>query len=202
MARRFSRLGGHPTLNFLNTVDWRESGEPKEMFGNAFDFVVWCGEMGLATPSDLRTLKKRFKSTGAGPFLTLERVLKTRESTYKVIRAILNSRSPGQSYLSYLNGEFELLPEHKTVEWHGGRLCWDTPDRGDPFEALYMKLLWQTAVFLTEADYTRVKQCADDRGCGFMFLDNSKNNSRIWCSSNICGNRAKARDYYYRHRDV
>ena len=45
-------------------------------------------------------------------------------------------------------------------------------------------------------DGALMKQCADDRGCGWLFLDTSRNQSRRWCSMKSCGNRAKVR----RHR--
>ncbi|MCE7985865.1 MAG: hypothetical protein DYG89_32200 [Caldilinea sp. CFX5] len=41
-----------------------------------------------------------------------------------------------------------------------------------------------------------MKQCEDERGCGFLFIDTSKNRSRRWCSMESCGNRAKVQ----RHR--
>jgi len=48
----------------------------------------------------------------------------------------------------------------------------------------------------------RVRECEDDRGCGFLFIDQSKNRSRRWCSMESCGNRAKARQHYARVQDV
>jgi predicted RNA-binding Zn ribbon-like protein len=35
-------------------------------------------------------------------------------------------------------------------------------------------------------------------GCGWLFLDTSKNHSRRWCSMDACGNQAKARRHYRR----
>lgn len=41
-----------------------------------------------------------------------------------------------------------------------------------------------------------IKQCEDDRGCGWLFVDDSRLKNRRWCSMGDCGNVAKAR----RHR--
>jgi predicted RNA-binding Zn ribbon-like protein len=54
------------------------------------------------------------------------------------------------------------------------------------------------AELLTSPHLDRVRQCADDRGCGFLFFDTSRNGSRRWCSMESCGNRAKARRHYQR----
>jgi predicted RNA-binding Zn ribbon-like protein len=48
----------------------------------------------------------------------------------------------------------------------------------------------------------RVRQCADEQGCGWLFLDQSRLNNRRWCSMGDCGNRAKARRHYRRKNEV
>jgi predicted RNA-binding Zn ribbon-like protein len=45
----------------------------------------------------------------------------------------------------------------------------------------------------------RLRRC-DDQGCGWLFLDTTRNHSRRWCSSRDCGNRDRARRHYTRSR--
>jgi predicted RNA-binding Zn ribbon-like protein len=45
----------------------------------------------------------------------------------------------------------------------------------------------------------RLRRCDDD-GCGWLFLDTTRNHSRRWCSSGDCGNRDRARRHYARNR--
>jgi predicted RNA-binding Zn ribbon-like protein len=59
--------------------------------------------------------------------------------------------------------------------------------------------LWSLADLLTGPDRTHLRECANDR-CLWLFLDDSKNGSRRWCSMQSCGNRAKARRHYLRER--
>jgi predicted RNA-binding Zn ribbon-like protein len=40
---------------------------------------------------------------------------------------------------------------------------------------------------------SRLKMCPN---CDWLFLDRSKNSSRIWCDMSVCGNRQKARRNY------
>ena len=48
-------------------------------------------------------------------------------------------------------------------------------------------------------EWDRVKICpADD--CRWAFYDRSRNHSRTWCSMEMCGNRAKARQWRQRRR--
>lgn len=43
----------------------------------------------------------------------------------------------------------------------------------------------------------RIRICAN---CGWLFLDASRNSSRLWCDMTVCGNRQKARRHYRRRR--
>lgn len=43
----------------------------------------------------------------------------------------------------------------------------------------------------------RVKICPN---CDWLFVDHSKNRSRIWCDMQVCGNRAKAGKHYRRSK--
>jgi predicted RNA-binding Zn ribbon-like protein len=40
-----------------------------------------------------------------------------------------------------------------------------------------------------------VRRCEGPPGCGWLFLDHTKNHSRRWCSMRDCGNRAKMRRF-------
>jgi predicted RNA-binding Zn ribbon-like protein len=46
-------------------------------------------------------------------------------------------------------------------------------------------------------EWSRFKAC---RQCEYTFFDRSKNRSAAWCAMSICGNRAKNRAHYRRHR--
>ncbi len=45
----------------------------------------------------------------------------------------------------------------------------------------------------------RMKVCGNSN-CGWLFLDRSKNRSRVWCEMASCGNRMKARRFRKRQR--
>ena len=53
------------------------------------------------------------------------------------------------------------------------------------------------AELLTSPNLGRVKVCGGE-GCGWMFLDESRNASRRWCDSRNCGNRKRVRKHLAR----
>lgn len=62
-----------------------------------------------------------------------------------------------------------------------------------------LALAWARIVLTGEA--ARLKRCAES-SCGWVFWDVSKNRSRRWCSMRVCGNRAKARTYAAKQRQL
>jgi predicted RNA-binding Zn ribbon-like protein len=51
---------------------------------------------------------------------------------------------------------------------------------------------------MADGTWSSLKACRSDT-CRWAFIDNTKNQSRTWCSMSVCGNRAKARAFRERH---
>ena len=50
---------------------------------------------------------------------------------------------------------------------------------------------------LSSGNLRRLRICPN---CNWLFLDRSRNSSRLWCDMAVCGNRQKAKRHYLRHR--
>ncbi|WP_197945784.1 CGNR zinc finger domain-containing protein [Phytohabitans suffuscus] len=73
----------------------------------------------------------------------------------------------------------------------GTDLAFAVPDR----------LAFAAVELLRAVDPAHVKQCpAGEGGCGWLFLDQSRNGSRRWCAMADCGAQAKARKLTARRR--
>jgi predicted RNA-binding Zn ribbon-like protein len=72
-----------------------------------------------------------------------------------------------------------------------------------PFGEAGLPLPFETALavsalsLLNGASLKKLKVCPN---CNWLFLDKSRNSSRLWCDMAVCGNRAKARHHYHRQR--
>jgi predicted RNA-binding Zn ribbon-like protein len=78
------------------------------------------------------------------------------------------------------------LPFTATIEPLTGRLL-----------AAHLALAVADLLFLP--DLSRLGRC-DGGGCGWFFLDTTRNRSRRWCDSQDCGNRARVRAYNRRRQ--
>jgi predicted RNA-binding Zn ribbon-like protein len=81
---------------------------------------------------------------------------------------------------------------------HGYRWVWKVPE--GTLESLLGTIALSASELLLSQDRSRVGQCADEDGCGWLFLDTSKNHSRRWCDVRDCGNRARQRQFQKRAR--
>jgi predicted RNA-binding Zn ribbon-like protein len=74
---------------------------------------------------------------------------------------------------------------------------------GSPPALLIADLVAQDAAdLLAGTDLTRLGCCpVDAGGCGWLFLDHSRNHSRRWCTMADCGTEVKARRLTERRRE-
>jgi predicted RNA-binding Zn ribbon-like protein len=131
------------------------------------------------------------------------RALDLREAIYRLIHRAIAGESQDESDLSALNRELSIALSHLRVMPADGAYGWDWDRSGDNGGALLDSPLWpvaqSAAELLTSPKLGRVKLCAGE-GCGWVFLDESRNGSRRWCDSRDCGNRERVRRHLARKR--
>lgn len=72
---------------------------------------------------------------------------------------------------------------------------------GDPSRPIrFEAALAVSALSLLAGDaWKKIRIC---RNCRWLFLDRSRNASRLWCDMSVCGNRHKAKRHYERRRQA
>jgi predicted RNA-binding Zn ribbon-like protein len=130
------------------------------------------------------------------------RAIELREAIYRIFRSKMLSEAPRAAELLVLNEVLAAVPPRVRIAPSGGRLGWWTgATRSGPSDLL-APIAWSAADLMTGARAQRVRQCEDNKGCGWLFLDESRAGTRRWCSMGDCGNRAKARRHYLRSRQL
>lgn len=202
-ASRWGFLGGRLCLDFANTVDWHASDRPEELLTSYGEFIAWSQRAGILTEEQVQSLLQQAAERPDEAEAALTQAIALREAIYEVFAAIARGRSPQESGLSALNAALsETLVHSRIVSTEEG-FRWQWAGEEDALDRPLWSIARSAADLLTSDEVQRVGQCADDRGCGWLFLDASRNHSRRWCSIKGCGNRAKARRHYARkHSDV
>ena len=193
--------GGHPALDFVNTLDWRDrpvaEGGPEEMLVS-YDALLTCwrrlGIVSATTATMLEGEAARHPAEGAA---VLAEALDLREALHRLAQAVRQGKATRPADLEVLNRCLLRYPEGRVIAASGARLAWkahgDGLELGSPLGAVARL----GADLLVTAEPASIRCCAGP-GCGWLFHDTSPNKRRRWCSMESCGNRAKARRHYQR----
>jgi predicted RNA-binding Zn ribbon-like protein len=167
--------GGNLALDLVNTVSWRlDPSRTVDRIPDAAALERWARFVGLLVAVDDEDV--------AG-------VRRLREQTYRVVQPMAVGEEPSPQDVHRLRRTLlgalgraqvaSVMPLELAAA--------DLPD----------ELAIATWRLLEHEDAGRLRQCrASD--CGWLFLDRTKNGSRVWCSSADCGNRSRARRHYAR----
>jgi predicted RNA-binding Zn ribbon-like protein len=195
-----SRRGNAPCLDFVNTVQPRTELQPRDYLLTYDDLAGWARAGGLLSDFDHRRLTGVAGSHGDSASGAMELAVDLRELLYRVFLAIVRGVEPSGDDLAAVNGWLAVVLGHRRIVTSRGRYRWSW-ERDD---AALDRPLWPVVLsaceLLVGADRRRIKECPAPDGCGWLFLDTSKNAARRWCDMRTCGNIAKARRHYRRHR--
>jgi predicted RNA-binding Zn ribbon-like protein len=101
--------------------------------------------------------------------------------------------------LAVLNEELASAMARSQVVPTDEGFTWLWAQGGKALDCMLWPIARSAADLLTDGPLDSVRVC-EGRGCGWMFLDTSRNRTRRWCDMKICGNRAKARRHQERAR--
>lgn len=192
-------IGGRLSLDFTNTVAWHAGDYPQERLTSYADLVAWSQHTGILTDQEAQCLLKEAARRPGEATAVLERAIALREVIYRIFSAISGGRPPEAADLATLNAELSHAMARSQIFPTAEDFAWEWVGAEDVLDRMLWAVVRDAADLLTSDDLDRVGECAGD-GCGWLFLDLSRNRSRRWCAMKDCGNRAKARRFYKRRR--
>lgn len=128
----------------------------------------------------------------------LEQVWELAASLRKVFDA--KDQSTAVRILNHLLAESRARPELTSHDGEPLHLHYTSP--GTPLAPrLAAEAAMALSVLIVEGGFDRLRVCEGDR-CVDVFVDESRNHSRRYCSPSICGNRASVAAYRARQREA
>jgi len=194
----FQLVAGHVALDFANTLDWRfDRARRVDLLPNYESLLGFERQSGLISPGREQSLLNRTRPREAKR--VLRRALDLRETIDRVFRSIAAGRSPS---LHDLNNWKQFLAWPKPPEVvvrRGSGFLLVSGELSGKADGVLWPIVDEATKLLTSTDRLHIKECKDVT-CRWLFLDSSKNQSRHWCSMQLCGNRAKVQRFRTRHR--
>lgn len=195
----WSRIGGHLALDLCNTVSWRlDAARTIERLTDPAALIDWFCTLandtaGGAGRSRLTEDLAAHPRTAAR---ALQAVRELREATTRLIDAHLDSAAARpEDVVTVSCGWRDALA---VADFPGSLPLQPTIGPSTlPLVAAHLAL--SVADMLSGPRLAALRRCEGD-GCGWLFLDTTRNHSRRWCDSLDCGNRARVRNYTRRHR--
>lgn len=192
-----SLVGGHPVLDFANTVAWRlDAARTADRVQGAEAWARWAVAAGLLTADRAEAMLRPETAHSAPTEDATAALMDLRAALLPILDALVDDAAPPAEEWEALRRTLVLaregaaLPPAFPLRWQPG-----TDRLGDLVHTLAM-----LAEDLLAGDgLGRIRRCAGP-GCGWFFLDRSRSGTRRWCSSDDCGNRERARRHYSRTR--
>jgi predicted RNA-binding Zn ribbon-like protein len=183
-------VGGNPALDLANTVD--EPGLPTE-FDHLRDpatALAWAEQTGLVDGrqrAELAGYADRSPGRAATELRRLRRLRRAVEDVFGAVADRTDIPEVGWAALRRAAGEAVAAagPDHRADRIHP---TWEL----ETLEALGHPLAYAGWDLLTSGPLDRVKRCP---ACPWLYLDQSKNGSRRWCTMEDCGKAVKMRRY-------
>ena len=198
MSGQFDTTAGALCLDFANTMGDRRRPESERLHDYAA-LVAFGTQSGQLGRREAATLVRSAQREPAAAETVMRSALELREALYRLLSCHARGRRPAAADLAAVNAAISNALPHLRVERAGAGYAWGWDDAAGSLAAPLRPIARSAADLLTSGDLDRVRQC-DGETCTWLFLDTSRNRSRRWCSMESCGNRAKARRHYHRHR--
>jgi predicted RNA-binding Zn ribbon-like protein len=185
----FRILADHPALDLANTVAPRRPGG-EDCLSSPEGLLSWAGRAGVVREAEAERIGLAWKlSPGAA------------QETFADVRAVRAMIDPGLAGhgLAELTRRWAAAIGRSTLVPGAARAVLEVG--ADPALLIPDRLADAVVDLLRHADRSRLRACPiADGGCGWLFLDRSRNGSRRWCAMDDCGAHAKSRRLTERRR--
>jgi predicted RNA-binding Zn ribbon-like protein len=183
-------------LDFANTAAWHLSDQPTERLTSYAELIAWARSIALLPDRAAQQLLRTADQHPTEAARVLDRAVALREAIYHIFVAVAAGKTPSAEDQATFNTELSRSMSKSRLVWNKATFDWGRQGEDGDLDQVLWWVLQSATNLLTSEDIQRVGVCADDRGCGWLFYDTSRNRTRQWCSMRGCGNRAKARRHY------
>ena len=179
-------VGGHPALDFINTVGDTDKSRADNRLNSPDGLLSWINASGVAK-SDLRPSQA-----------DVDALVQFRELTYHVLSALVRNGIASTNHLRKFEDHTKSAVDRATLSVSTAPALWSATQ--DPAFHYIDSFALLVEEFLRSPDVGRLRQC---ERCTWFFLNSGRGRGRRWCNMSTCGNRHKvAAHRERRHADA
>lgn len=191
-------VGGDPSLDFVNTVDWTPGGLENDRLGSYERLLTWARGAGVLPDRQayaLREVAERHRGEARAAY---EAARWTRWVLHEVFHAVVTRHPAAESLAEFSRllaralQHLDLAPAPAGRRRDGPALTWEWRGMPEQLECVLWPVVRSAADLLTSPEAARLRMCAGP-DCGWLYVDRSRNGLRRWCEMETCGTSAKSR---------
>jgi predicted RNA-binding Zn ribbon-like protein len=186
-----AQLGGHPVLDFCNTLTGWDGREPWDYLQSYDHLATWAAFVELLPEERIESLRRHAgtRVSTAEALLAQARDLRSRLYTVLCNGSASDAFDLVADDVNAATAELRLRPAGQIMQWAIGR------ESG--LAAPIAAVAWSAGQLLTSPELANVRACPGT-GCGWLFLDSR--GRRRWCTMATCGNREKVKRFANRRQ--
>jgi len=183
----------------VNTVAWRLRDPVEDRVNTAAALLDWFRAADLADANFAGRLRARWERHPREGDAFRKSAVRLREAIYQILLSRIDGKAFDRPALKLLNGAAGAPVRGLGIAPSKGGLAWCLDKHHGAANDLLKPIAWSAIGLIMGPRSAKIRQCQDDRGCGWLFVDESRAQNRRWCSMGDCGNRAKVLRHYHRH---
>jgi predicted RNA-binding Zn ribbon-like protein len=180
-------IGGHPILDFLNTVSDRGKSRSASTLTSPADLVSWI---------EASAIRESVAADRVLSQATFDTVMEFREATYRALVAAIGRDTEQDADLQKVAHSVKNAVQRASFDVGSAPTIWHANQTSDHYHLDFFALLLDD--FLRTTDMQVLCQC---ERCTWLFLNSGRGRGRKWCSMTTCGNRHKVELHRTRSHD-
>lgn len=188
-------IAGTLCLDFVNTVDLPGTPKERDLLADYGALIAWSVARSSMSPASAEKLLRLEKAEPGDAGEVLADALALR-STIRRLAETAQANGDLSPWLPMINAHLANLaspPLLSPTARKPGGATYDLP--GQNLAEPLWPVLWTLSALLVSDDLGKLGTC-HARDCQAIFIDHTNNRSRIWCASDLCGNRERVRRAY------
>jgi len=198
----FRYVGGDPSLDLVNTVDWTSRGPARDRIGSYGRLVEWAIGAGIVDVVDGSRLERRAFERQREAAAALDTARALRWTLRRLVAALAGDDRAGTSarlpleelnaFIADVYGYARLVMSTPSGKERAPSLEWTWERDTVRLDSILWPVVRGAADLLASGDAQRLRVCAADN-CGWVYIDQSRNRLRRWCEMSTCGTEEKSR---------
>lgn len=192
-------IGGHPALDFVNTVNARDLATPFDWLDGYARLLEWAALAGVVSSNDAKQLRKLAAASPRRAEEALSKARLLRETLYAIFAELVDEGVVPRERLARFETQWKAAMARATLVAEGAAVSRRHTVAGSGLDVIADTIALGAADLLGAFPHERIRRCRGQR-CGWLFNDVSKAGRRIWCDMGTCGNFAKSQRHLARQR--